>query len=213
VETFSSFRGQRIVGGNLALDLLNTRNGPADGAPDGDVLQGYDDVVAWARHVGALTDDEADRLLERARRHPAEAASAFDRLIAARDSLDRLFRAVARGEEPADADLARLARDEADGLGHARLVEADGGYRWSWAGDHSLDRPLWPIVHAALTLVGDGPLQRVKGCPTCRFLFLDESRNGSRRWCSMEDCGTQDKMRAYVARRRAARASGKQSMT
>ncbi len=61
--------------------------------------------------------------------------------------------------------------------------------------------PLWTVVHAASTLLTDGPLDRVKGCASCRFHFLDESRNRSRRWCSMDDCGTHVKMDRYVARR------------
>ena len=58
------------------------------------------------------------------------------------------------------------------------------------ASDPDLALPLWTVVHAASTLLIDGPLDRVKGCASCRFHFLDESRNRSRRWCSMEDCGT-----------------------
>ena len=141
------------------------------------------------------------------RNSPAAAAAAFERAIATRDTLDRLFRAVAHGETPREADLARLAGDEAAALSQARLVPAGGGYGWSWDGDETLERPLWPVVHAAVALLTGGPLDRVKGCASCRFLFVDESRNRSRRWCSMDDCGTQDKMRAYVARRRAARAT------
>ena len=117
-----------------------------------------------------------------------------------------MFDAVARGKPPARADLERLQHDEAEALSHGRLVPADGQYRWSWADDQDLGRPLWPIIHAALTLVTDGPIDRVKGCASCRFLFVDESKNRSRRWCSMDDCGTEDKMHKYVARRSAARA-------
>jgi predicted RNA-binding Zn ribbon-like protein len=62
------------------------------------------------------------------------------------------------------------------------------------------------VVHAAVELLTAGRLDRVKGCGTCRFLFLDESRNRSRRWCSMEDCGTAEKIRRYVTRRAEARA-------
>lgn len=205
MATLAGFRGQRIVGGNLALDLVNTRNGPADGEPDGDVLERYEDVVAWAEHLGVVDAETAGRLLRRARRRPAEARAAFERAVAARDAVDGVFRAVAHGEPPPEADLARLARDEADGLAHARLVADDDGYRWSWDADPGTTRPVWPVVHAAVTLLDDGPLERVKGCATCRFLFVDESRNRSRRWCSMDDCGTQDKSRAYVERRRANR--------
>ena len=186
------------------MDIVNTRTGPKAGAPDGDVLGTYDDVVAWSEHLGTIATRDRERLRRDAARRPAEAAAAFERAIATRDAIDRVFRALAKGDEPRETDLRRLADDEADGLSRARLVPG-GGYHWSWDEDIGLERPLWPVVHAAIALMTAGPLDRVKGCASCRFLFVDESRNHSRRWCAMEDCGTQDKMRAYVARRRSAR--------
>jgi predicted RNA-binding Zn ribbon-like protein len=148
-----------------------------------------------------ITPAEERRLARRARQRPADADAVFQRLCATRAYLQVVFDAVAQGRAPARADLRRLQRDEAEALAHGRLVPADGLYRWSWADDQDLGRPLWPIIHAALTLVTEGPLDRVKGCASCRFLFVDESKNRSRRWCSMEDCGAQSKMRRYVARR------------
>jgi predicted RNA-binding Zn ribbon-like protein len=206
VETSEAFRGQRIVGGNVALDLLNTQNGPAGEPPEDDVLADYGDLVAWATHLGLITAAEAQRLRRRARQRPAEAEATFQRARETRAYLRDLFDAVARGTAPGQDHLSRLRRDAAEAYAHGRLVPADGQYRWSWDADEDLGRPLWPVIHAALTLVTEGPLDRVKGCASCRFLFIDESKNRSRRWCSMEDCGAQDKMRKYVARRAQARA-------
>jgi len=208
VETADIFRGQRIVGGNVALDLLNTQDGPAGGPPEGDVLVDYSDFVAWAVAIGLVTDREAEQLRRRARKHPRVAEAAFERARSTRASLHELFEAVARGSVPSPADLATLQRDAADAYAHGRIVGDNGSFRWTWDGEGDLERPLWPIVHAALTLVTDGPLDRVKGCASCRYLFVDESKNRSRRWCSMEDCGAEDKMRKYVARRAQRRAGG-----
>ena len=63
------------------------------------------------------------------------------------------------------------------------------------------------VARAAYDLLTGDHLARVKVCAGCHWLFLDRSKNGSRRWCSMEDCGTSAKMRRYVARRAARRAS------
>jgi len=207
VETSNTFRGQRIVGGNVALDMLNTQNGPAGKAPEGDVLRDYGDFLAWATHLGVLTTTEERRLRRRAHERPAEADVAFQRAREIRAYLHEIFDAVAHGKPPARADLRRLQGDAADAFAHGQLVAANGGYRWSWGDDQDLERPLWPIIDAALTLVTKGPLDRVKGCASCRFVFVDESKNRSRRWCSMDDCGAEDKMRKYVARRASARAS------
>jgi predicted RNA-binding Zn ribbon-like protein len=208
METPAHIERHRVVGANFALDLLNTQNGAAGGAPEDDVLRDYTDLLAWSQHVGAIDSAAVDVLLRRARRHPAAAQAVFERTLATRAYLYELFSAIARGVAPADASIARLQRDEAEALAHGRLVATDGGYRWGWdadGGDLDLARPLWTTIHAASTLLTDGPLDRVKGCASCRFHFLDESKNRSRRWCSMEDCGTQVKMRRYVARRASSR--------
>ncbi len=77
--------------------------------------------------------------------------------------------------------------------------------RWTWPPPHDLTDPLRPIAHAAVELLTNGPLEHVKICGNCRWLFLDQSRNHSRRWCSMAECGTQMKQRRFVERRRRSR--------
>lgn len=204
METPKHIRDQRIVGGNFALDLLNTQNGPAGGAPEEDVLRDYGDLIAWSQHVGLLNPTAADALSRSSQRHPVAARAAFKRMQATRVYLYDLFDAIARREPAPAGAIRQLEQDEADALAHGRLVNIDGGYRWSWGDDNGepdLALPLWTVVHAASTLLTDGPLDRVKGCASCRFHFLDESRNRSRRWCSMDDCGTRVKMDRYVARR------------
>jgi predicted RNA-binding Zn ribbon-like protein len=198
METVNDVARMRVVGGDLTLDFVNTRSGPPDGPPDDDVLLRYDDLAAWAHHIGVLSGGEAAALRRRAGRDPAGAEAVYRRALRIRDDLDHLFRPAAgrAGEQ-----LARLRDDAADAFAHGEIAAQDGGFRWCWTGDRSLGRPLWPIVHAAVELLTAGPLDRIKACAGCRFLFLDETKNRSRRWCSMEDCGTAEKIRRYVARR------------
>lgn len=195
----------RLVGGSLALDFVNTRGGRPRPSAEDEALHDYDDLVAWGRQVGELTEAEARRLLRRARRSPDEAQQAYRRAVQLRSYLYELFSAVAVGRPPPARWTAALRNDEAEALGRAELVRADGGFHWSWARDHDLARPLRPVVHAAVALLTAGPLQRIKRCDGCRWLFIDESKNRSRRWCAMEDCGTAEKVRRYLARRAAAR--------
>ena len=196
---------QRIVGGSLALDLLNTQNGPAGGTPEDDALRDYADVVAWGVYVGSLSPEEAERLIRRSRRHPEAARAVF---AGGRDPRlpVRAVRAIATGRNPPAAAIARLQSDEADALAHGELLRIDGAYEWRWS-DDDLGRPLWPVIHDAQRLLTDGDLDRIKGCARCRFHFLDLSKNRSRRWCSMDDCGTADKMEKFVARRASARSA------
>ncbi|GIJ43394.1 hypothetical protein Val02_02800 [Virgisporangium aliadipatigenens] len=196
METTGDVTRMRLVGGNLALDFVNTRVGPPDGPPDDDALTGYPELLAWAVHAGALTEAEAAPL-----HRGAGTAAAFARALRTRDHLDGTFRALAAGREPSAATLARLRDDGVDALRHASLARGDA-FVWSWREDRTTGRPLRPVVHAALHLLTTGPLERIKGCAGCSFLFLDESKNRSRRWCSMDDCGAAAKMRRYVAARR-----------
>jgi predicted RNA-binding Zn ribbon-like protein len=109
-------------------------------------------------------------------------------------------RASAHGAGPphaADLDAVRAAA--VDALGHARLEPRPDGFAWTWTGA-ALARPLWPIAHAALGLLRSGELDRLAECGHCRWLFLDHSRNRSRRWCSMNACGGREKMRRHRAK-------------
>jgi predicted RNA-binding Zn ribbon-like protein len=200
VETVEDVTRMRLVGGDLALDFVNTRAGPP-GAPDDDVLTGYPELVTWGVYAGALTEAEAAALRRLSRQDPDGAHVAFGRSLRTRDYLDEVFRALAADRSPSTSVLARLRDDEADALGHARL-DRGSTFAWTWRADRTLVRPLRPVVHAAVQLLTTGPLDRIKGCGGCSFLFKDESRNSSRRWCSMDDCGTAEKIRRYVAARR-----------
>ena len=93
-----------------------------------------------------------------------------------------------------------------DALRHGRLTPGAAGLRWTWEPDLRL--PRWLVAQSAIELATSGSLGRVKACASqdgCQYLFVDTSKNGSRRWCSMTDCGNQAKSKRLTARRRADR--------
>jgi predicted RNA-binding Zn ribbon-like protein len=192
------------LGGALALDFANTLGGLRAGPWDDEWLHGYADLTGWARHAGALDARAAAGLAARAAAHPRAAAGAFARAIALRERIYAAMAALAAGDEPPEADLAALEAAHGDALAHARLVRR--GPRLDWVvDDHDLDRPLRVVALAAVDLLRSERLVRLKQCRNCRWLFLDQSKNASRRWCSMAHCGTGAKVAATRARRRAAR--------
>jgi predicted RNA-binding Zn ribbon-like protein len=198
-----------VVGGNALLDLANTRSGPPGGAPDSESLHTYDDLLRWDRRIGTLDDAALVRLRAAAARHPRLAAAAFDRARALRDDAYAAFHALATGHAAPPDVVGRLQAAAAEALEHAVLGDAgDGRFAPRWAATDDLDRAWWPVAYAGLELLLRGPLDRVKGCGGCRYLFLDETKNRSRRWCRMDDCGTRAKTRTFVARRAARRAAG-----
>jgi predicted RNA-binding Zn ribbon-like protein len=94
-----------------------------------------------------------------------------------------------------------------DAVAHARLTPGEAAFGLSWAASDDLDAMLRPIAMAALDLLTGPDLGRVKRCAGCPWLFVDRSKNASRRWCAMDDCGRHEKIRRYVSRRAARRAT------
>jgi predicted RNA-binding Zn ribbon-like protein len=205
METPDHISSLRVVGGNLALNFANTAEGTAEGEIKREHFLGYEDLVLWGCHVGLLSREEGERLLRKGRERTAEADAVFARALCFRGHLYGLFRAVAEGCNPAAEDVEALRRFECEALSHAKLASSGDGFGWKWALGEELAGVLWSVAHSATELLVSGPLGRVKGCTGCNWLFVDESKNRSRRWCAMEDCGTHVKMRRYVARRAAKR--------
>ena len=207
METPGHIDELRIVGGHLALDFVNTVEGEPDGEPGFEFLRGYGDVVAWSERVGVLSEEEAGRLALEAKRKPEEAEAVYLDTLTLRDALCGVFRAVAEDREPPIESLEVLGRYECEALSHGKLAPGDHGFRWEWTDEGELAGILWPVAHAATELLTSGSLDRLKRCAHCRWVFLDESRNHSRRWCTMEVCGTHEKVRRYVAKRAARRST------
>jgi predicted RNA-binding Zn ribbon-like protein len=155
-----------------------------------------------------LDREDAERLIRRARRRRSDAAGIFQRGLEIRALFDRVFRSIAEGRTPAKRDLSALRDEASRALQNAELTPEAGGFRWSWPDRRALEAPLWLLAHAAAELLTEGQLERLRCCDRCRWLFLDESKNRSRRWCSMEHCGTDAKKERYVERRRRRRTAG-----
>jgi predicted RNA-binding Zn ribbon-like protein len=204
-----------LEGGHLALDFVNTVGGLRGDppGPEEELLDSYQDVAIWCARLGVISDRQAGSLRAAARRDERAAKRALRDTIELRDELlYPIFRALSDGEEPPREPLDHLRDEESGALAGARLTRGPAGtaLEWTWPPPHALTDPLRPIVHAAVELLTDGPLDRLKTCGNCRWLFLDQSRNHSRRWCSMDECGIQMKHARFVERRRR-RATGRSS--
>lgn len=194
-----------LLGGRLSLDFANTADSHASEHPV-EFLTNYAELVAWSQHVGILSQDQGDHLLRGAARHPSNARSVLRRTLALREAVYRIFSAVSHGQQPLEADLAALNDELSWALKRSRLALLEDGFAWQWAGEeHALDRMLWPVVRDAADLLTSGDLTRVGQCgdQECGWLFVDMSRNRSRRWCSMEYCGNRAKARRFYRRSKA----------
>jgi predicted RNA-binding Zn ribbon-like protein len=190
-----------LLGGDPALDFCNTLGGRREGPWDDEWLGAYPALAGWAAHAGLLPQSAAVRLTAAARRAPEDAAAVLGRARELRETAYRVFAAVANGAQPMRADLAALRDAHREALAHGALAPAGVRLDWRWSGTGELARPLWPVAQAIVDLLRSDRLARLKQCARCRWLYLDASRNHSRRWCSMSHCGTA----AKIARRRVRR--------
>jgi len=196
-----------LSGGALALDFANTVGG-THVSPTHDHLRNYGDITRFAVLAGGLQPVVAKRLLQRAEQDPRRAAAVYELGIALRESIWAVFSALASGESPRDADLALIGDAAAAGAARSRLVFDKDGVGWSLPSDSDdLERPLWDIARSAADLLTSGDHDRIKECAstTCEWVFLDRSRNRSRRWCDMSDCGNRAKARRFQAKKHAVR--------
>jgi len=189
-----------LSGGSLCLDFANTW--PDRGREESDQLQSLVHVAAFARQAGLVDEALEEVLARRVREDPAAARAALIRAREAREAIFGLCSDSAAGRPARPGALRIFNRALAEALGHLRLEPAEGGFRWGWEGT-SLDAPLWPILRSAADLLASEDRGRIRECagPQCTWLFLDRSRAGTRRWCSMSSCGNRAKARRHYHRR------------
>jgi predicted RNA-binding Zn ribbon-like protein len=174
--------------------------GLREGPWDDEWLLDYRHLAGWLAHARLLRQPAVTRLLERARAKPAESRRAHADALTLREAMYRVFAAEAN-DAPLDTDdLAVLANAYREALANARLHGSYQQIDWIWETDDPR-QALWLPAHAGIELLRSTRLGRLSQCNNCRWLFLDASKNHSRRWCSMGHCGSDAKVRAARARR------------
>lgn len=191
------------VGGWLCLDFVNTVDREADGYSE-DWFTRYADLVAWGQQTQILSKHQASRLLQIAAEQPDSASTVFETAIALRERLYRIFSAVATKQAVAKRDLDALNAALQAALPWQRLVSTPEGFVWTWTECDQLDSMLWRIVRSASDLLTAKELSQVRECSGegCGWIFVDTSRNRSRRWCDMETCGNRAKAHRHYERRK-----------
>jgi predicted RNA-binding Zn ribbon-like protein len=191
------------IGGSLALDFVNTLD-PWYAAEQRDRFSTFADVIDFVADLDAVPEPVRVQLLTDT--PPAVAASALAQIRLTRHALYRVLAAAyARASVPEDALAEVNTALQAATAAHLLQPHLAGGVRdgWNWGTEPT--QVLWPIVIDAWDILTGPLLARLKQCPgdngACGWLFLDTSRNGTRRWCDMRTCGNRAKVRAYLGRR------------
>lgn len=188
-----------MVGGRTCLDFVNTASQRREG-PFKERLESYGDLLSWAIQADQLTESEAADLRQLAAASPAEAEAVVERGRALREAIYRVFTKRSEGEELPPDDLKLISTEYGRAAINRLLTPSGVGVcTFEWQTHLSLDRPLWPVAVSATNLVASEDATRVKECATdnCNWLFLDASKNRSRRWCEMKECGNRAKARRH----------------
>jgi predicted RNA-binding Zn ribbon-like protein len=195
-----------LVGGRLSLDFVNTVSG-LRGPGEREKLLGYADLLVWARAAGLLGVREAAALGREAQAHPRKAEQALLGARRLREAIFGLVEAAVNERPPPQAALDEVNRAVSVALAGRRLRPLPaGGFALGWEEPAEGDL-LWflrPVAASAVeVLATDAAGGRLRMCEqeeACSWVFVDESRNGRRRWCSMKDCGNRAKARRFYER-------------
>jgi predicted RNA-binding Zn ribbon-like protein len=193
----------QLVGGHPALDFANTLDFRYDPKRFIDLLSSYERLLAFFRQTAIITASQERKLL--ANTSESEARRALRRAIKVRETVYFLFLSLLSGRRAQNAHLQALNRFLEDARVPATVAWEKRSlvrtYR-DLAG--TAGGPLWAVIDAAANLLTSPEGLRIRECSekTCRWLFLDQSKNHSRRWCDMKVCGNRAKARRFYARLR-----------
>ena len=187
----------------LCLDYVNTViwDGPA--MVRDDQIRGYGHLLEWAVERGALDEVTADQLREEAAADADTRRRALGRAWSFRRALHDCLRAAARREPPPEASVTYINATIADSAPTFVLAPRADGIAFTIPAGPFPDL-LRPVIHSALHLLLSPEITRLRECAAerCGKLYLDHTKNGSRRWCDMDTCGNRAKARRHQARRR-----------
>lgn len=192
-----------LLGGHPALDFVNTvdsrgeRWGP-------EFLNAYGDLVTWARRLDIIDEQECNFLRAEAIESPNQAEKELIQARELREALYRIFLTESDGRSIREDDLG-LVNDATQRAQSQRiLIAAAGGIEWRYTPAEQLhtiaDRIAWLAVELLTSQRERRPVRACEG-PNCGWLFLDNSRNGHRRWCSDKTCGSHARVRKFRAMR------------
>jgi len=188
----------------LCLDFSNTVGMHASENPR-EKLNTYQDLVKWSIDAGIISDDDAQKLIRKAKKKPSESEKVLRHAVVLREAIYHIFSSVAAGYLSQKKDFAVLNKNLSKTMENSRLIPKKAGFLWDISGNkETLDWILNPVVRSAADLLTSDKLKRVKECADdrgCGWLFLDRSRNRSRRWCDMKECGNRAKAQRFYKRR------------
>jgi predicted RNA-binding Zn ribbon-like protein len=188
---------------DLCLEFADTRFWRGTDRPT-ETLNAPGDLLAWCGANGALDPASARAIEAQWKQAPARATSVFAEALALRETLFGIFSATARGTAPRVDDLAVFNTTLDRAPQRTKLRRMDAGYAWQIAQPRAASGILAAVLWSGGDLLAEPGRLRVRQCanPRCQWLFLDDSKSGTRRWCSMSACGNRAKAHRHYLKRK-----------
>ncbi|MGB6690192.1 MAG: CGNR zinc finger domain-containing protein [Terracidiphilus sp.] len=193
----------KLVAGHPGLDFVNTLDWRFRPGEREELLESYGDVLDFVEQSRLLTAKQSRELRRKT------SAIAGDRVLAEceelREALADVIYAQLDGRRPGLASMKTLERSFQTARRRQNLAWSEPRFHWDWAGAEALPEfPFLLLARAASGLMLSEDFQKVRACdnPECRWLFLDTSKNRTRRWCDMKLCGNRMKARRFKAQHR-----------
>lgn len=205
MQTLNMGLNPDLKSGHPILEFTNTVGNHASEHP-GETLFHYEDLVTWMGQVGLMHEEQTQKLRRKASAQPEEARATFAKSLELREAVYRIFVAKTKGKSPAEKDLAILNAVLARPTSGAQIVYRSGRFEWDWNFDeNALETSLSILARSAVDLLTSEHVKWMGQCADeegCGWLFVDTSKNHSRRWCDINDCGNRAKQRRYQQRAR-----------
>ena len=192
-----------LLGGRSCLDFTNTLDWRGSDQPV-EFLDSYQDLVAWSIHAGTISAKEASHINQLSKKRLSKQTKVLRKAIRLRETIYRIFSSLSDGKPAPNDDLIAFNKFLSQTMKNSQIIRTKNGYQLDSKGEmKKLGWILNPLIHSAADLLVSEELKRVKKCgdPACGWLFLDTSRNKSRRWCNMSDCGNRAKAKRFYKKK------------
>lgn len=187
-----------LDGGSLCLDFVNTVRNRFE-HPLYEFIINHAAWLRWIHRLKVMDSSEEERIIKYVAQHPLQAKQELNKIIKVRELLYRVFKCLANKEIPSTQDIKVFNKELSQSLGNIRIAIDDNlNIKENWSEEsHNLLFTLHPLMKSAYELLISETLNRLKECNHCGWIYLDTSKNNSRRWCNMKTCGNTEKTKKY----------------
>jgi len=189
-----------LVAGHPALDLINTLDWRFRDVGPEELLESWEDLIAFCEQSSLILPGMTRRLLRST--SADDSARALVRVRQLREAAAAVLYAMLDGRDPDLASVSLLESGFRFAHRHRHLQWAATGMTWELPQDVVVSQlPVLLLSAGTEALLTSPQISMVRACgsPQCRWLFLDTSKNHTRRWCDMKVCGNRMKARRFKA--------------